>query len=688
MWSFELGSNWKPFDSVQNANIEAAHSRKERAVTIRAAGNDYTVDLEAMTQINKATGTTRNVRRVIKQSAPDSSPIAAAKKPRVAPADPAAPAKDPRICIYFAKGRCRDGDKCRFTHAAVAPLPKQAAPAVAPPLAAASAPPAAAASAAAAPATAAPAAAPVPLLPPPPPGQPLGSLVVCVSGQMSMVRKQFWEWLRSHGARVCQQGVTKDTTHLITTAAEADNPTNKVLEAMRKGTLVVNEAFVIDAVKAGAPPADVTPYLLIDPATVAAPPPKASKQKAAPGTVAPGAAMQATLLQAKGHGPLVTVAVDAASAKAASEVMLADKYDEKKLDPTGWLLSEKLDGVRAFWDGANFYSRNGNAFPAPAWFKQGLPSTPLDGELWAGRRQFRRCLSIVRSGTSGDLWQFVTYLVFDAPALVKPYEERLAFINSIIQTVPAPTAAAVGGGSSVGGDGGGGAGPSSSPSTAAPNTPYAAPVGSIMCTGRAHVKEELAKVEAQGGEGLMLRKPGSLYEAGARSKSLLKVKSQKDEEAKVVAHEGGTGKNSFRTGALTLETPDGRQFSCGSGLSDHDRLHPPPLGSVVTYRFTELMENGYPRFPVFVGPRTDLDWATICASYQKADQASHQPGGLKRQHSIMYASSPAFPPAIAKQLSDRAEKAAASLPAADAQSDDEEDEDDGRVTDQETDVDE
>ena len=135
----------------------------------------------------------------------------------------------------------------------------------------------------------------------------------------------------------------------------------------------------------------------------------------------------------------------------------------------------------------------------------------------------------------------------------------------------------------------------------------------------------------------------------------------------------------FRTGALTLETPDGRQFSCGSGLTDHDRKNPPPIGSVVTYRFTELMENGYPRFPVYDGPRSDLDWATICASYQKADQATHQPGVLKRRHSILYEST-AFPPALVKQLSDRAEAAAASLPDADVDAP----EDDGRVTDQET----
>ena len=212
--------------------------------------------------------------------------------------------------------------------------------------------------------------------------------------------------------------------------------------------------------------------------------------------------------------------------------------------------------------------------------------------------------------------------------------------------------------------------------------PYAAPVGSIVCTGRAHVREELKKVEAVGGEGLMLRKPGSKYES-CRSKSLLKVKSQKDEEAKVVGHEGGTGKNAFRTGALTLVTPDGRQFSCGSGLTDHDRLHPPAVGSVVTYRFTELMENGYPRFPVYVGPRIDLTWDAICKDYKKADAATHQPGALKRQHSILYASpSPSFPPALVKQLSDRADAAAAS-----GQDADDLDNDDGRVTDQETDED-
>merc|ERR1719183_234047 len=122
-----------------------------------------------------------------------------------------------------------------------------------------------------------------------------------------------------------------------------------------------------------------------------------------------------------------------------------------------------------------------------------------------------------------------------------------------------------------------------------------------------------------------------MYE-NKRSKVLRKVKSVHDEEAKVVAHEGGRGA-AFRLGALTLLTPDGRRFSCGTGLSARDRSHPPAIGSIVTYKFTELMDNGYPRFPVYVGPRIDVDWDALCARYE-APTASMP--ALRRDHSIMF----------------------------------------------------
>ena len=386
-WAYELSDGkWKNFDSGHNAHLEAAHFRGEKSVRVDAGGSTYMIDLQDMKQTNTSTGTIRSVRRqqlTGQKQAPAAAAMPPAKKPRAATVH----------CKHFAKGYCKDGDKCPYSHASCAAAAPSSHPAPPPhpvlaPPAAAPVPPAPLP-----PAPLPPAPLPPAPLPPPPPGKPLGSMVVCVSGQMSMVRKQFWAWLRSQGATVNMQGVTRDTTHLITTAAEADNPTNKVLEAMRKGTLVVtegrnalprrpcmqvlitaplfptgtlvvSEGFVQEAVRLGAPP-DVTPYLLIDPANLPVQPAGASKAHkgspskaaaiwaasaaAAGGPVTPGAAMHATLLAAKGSGPVVQVLANAASAAEATQVMLADKYDAKKVDPTGWLISEKLDGVRAYW---------------------------------------------------------------------------------------------------------------------------------------------------------------------------------------------------------------------------------------------------------------------------------------------------------------------------------------------------
>lgn len=70
-------------------------------------------------------------------------------------------------------------------------------------------------------------------------------------------------------------------------------------------------------------------------------------------------------------------------------LMLAKVWDPETQDPTGWLMSEKLDGVRCFWNGSTMYSRNGNKFFPPKWFKDALPKDlALDGELWTKRDDF------------------------------------------------------------------------------------------------------------------------------------------------------------------------------------------------------------------------------------------------------------------------------------------------------------
>lgn len=72
----------------------------------------------------------------------------------------------------------------------------------------------------------------------------------------------------------------------------------------------------------------------------------------------------------------------------AISVMLAHNYDPDQHDCVGWLASEKLDGVRCYWNGRNLYTRNGNKTYAPEAWKDQLPKVALDGELWSGRDQF------------------------------------------------------------------------------------------------------------------------------------------------------------------------------------------------------------------------------------------------------------------------------------------------------------
>lgn len=95
----------------------------------------------------------------------------------------------------------------------------------------------------------------------------------------------------------------------------------------------------------------------------------------------------------------------------------------------------------------------------------------------------------------------------------------------------------------------------------------------------------------------MLRQPKSLY-IGSRSTTLLKVKSFHDSEAKVLKYEPGKGKHKGKVGALWCEMGNGKHFSVGSGLSDHDRVHPPAIGAIITYRYQELTDAGIPRFDI------------------------------------------------------------------------------------------
>ena len=141
------------------------------------------------------------------------------------------------------------------------------------------------------------------------------------------------------------------------------------------------------------------------------------------------------------------------------------------------------------------------------------------------------------------------------------------------------------------------------------------------------LKVELARVESLGGEGLMLRQPGSQYEAG-RSTTLLKVKTFHDAEGRVVEHLPGKGRHAGRLGAVVVELPDGQTFSVGTGFSDAQRQNPPAIGSTITYRYQEMTDRGVPRFPSFVSLRTDVAQpkaAVPSPARSKQVQRNHNP---------------------------------------------------------------
>ena len=251
-------------------------------------------------------------------------------------------------------------------------------------------------------------------------------------------------------------------------------------------------------------------------------------------------------------------------------LMLAGRWQEG-LDPSAYWVSEKLDGVRAYWDGQRLRFRSGRPIAAPAWFTAGLPARALDGELWLGRGRFAELSGLVRREAGDDrAWQQVRYMIFDLPGEEASFELRLRRLHEVI---------------------------------AAAALPWVQAVPQFRVDDEVALAATLARVVAGGGEGLMLHRADARWQAG-RSDALLKLTPFLDAEARVVAHLPGKGRHAGVLGALELESADGRRFRVGTGLSDAQRREPPAIGSLVSYRYRELTAKGMPRFPVFLRVRS------------------------------------------------------------------------------------
>ena len=245
----------------------------------------------------------------------------------------------------------------------------------------------------------------------------------------------------------------------------------------------------------------------------------------------------------------------------AIELQKAKTYT-KKYSIENWMMSEKLDGIRAYWDGEKLLSKNGNIIHAPLWFTKDFPKFKLDGELWTTRNDFENIQSIVLDKKPTEHWKKITYNIFEVPEEKGDFLERLGRINSW-QKIN--------------------------------NNKYIQIIEQVKCKDIKHLEKYLKEVINLKAEGLMLKNPNLEYFVG-RSSNVLKVKKFHDMEAKVIAI--NYTKDKFKS--LVLKLDNNIVFNLGNGFSKKEKIDHPKIGDIVTFKYYNLTRFGKPKFASFL----------------------------------------------------------------------------------------
>jgi DNA ligase-1 len=250
--------------------------------------------------------------------------------------------------------------------------------------------------------------------------------------------------------------------------------------------------------------------------------------------------------------------------------MLAKVFDAS-VDVTQYWVSEKLDGVRARWDGQQLISRGGNLLNAPKWFTQNFPDTVLDGELWIARGKYQQTVSITRKQQPHLGWQKIKFMVFDLPNHSGTFSDRVSLMQSMAKKSPSP---------------------------------FLKFIEQVQIDSHEQLMQRFQLVTNQGGEGLMLHRKQGLYNSG-RSHNILKLKPFADAEAIVTGYRLGKGQFTGKMGSIQVKSTQGKTFFIGSGFSHQERDNPPPIGSTISFRYQGFTDRGIPRFAVFLRVRDE-----------------------------------------------------------------------------------
>ena len=174
------------------------------------------------------------------------------------------------------------------------------------------------------------------------------------------------------------------------------------------------------------------------------------------------------------------------SAKPLTTLQHAEIYNEQNV--SGWVMSEKLDGIRGYWNGTALYTKSGKRLYPPDKFTENFPSFALDGELWSTRQDFEHIQSTVLKHDGN--WQGISYNIFEVPAAKGNFFERLETAKQWFQAHPNPSVRII---------------------------------RQYPCQNAQKLEEYLDEVVAEGGEGVIVKNPHLDYVAG-RTSTILKVK--------------------------------------------------------------------------------------------------------------------------------------------------------------------
>lgn len=250
----------------------------------------------------------------------------------------------------------------------------------------------------------------------------------------------------------------------------------------------------------------------------------------------------------------------------AFDLQKANIYNAQIHNIKNWYMSEKLDGIRAYWNGKELLSKNGNKINTPDWFVKNFPPFELDGELWTKRDDFENIQNIVLDVNPSNKWENITYNIFEVPNETGDFDKRLEKIKLWLEKN---------------------------------SNKYIKIIPQKICKNESDLNNYLKNLLEIKAEGIILKNPDSKYFTG-RSNDILKVKKFYDDEGLVIGL-NYTKNNDFKS--LKLQLANGIVFNLGTGFSNTEKKNPPKIGDIVTFKYYDFTKNNKPKFASFLRVR-------------------------------------------------------------------------------------